>query len=385
MLKTIFTLDYEIHGNGDGSPRALMVEPTARLLRLFENYGARLTIMADVAEILKFREYAKVHGMDDYSYVRIVDQLREAVRCGHDVQMHIHSSYFNARHEQGCWKQDWSEYDFAGLRRERMREVVRLGKDFLESLLRPVREDYRCFVFRAANWSVSPSKNVVRALVENGIKIDTSVFKHGRREGLVNFDYAGACSEMIPWAADENDICASSENGKLMEFPIYSESRWLGAFVTPQRIYRALIGRLHKLSGHIGASPAAPAGAGKSRRNGMGKLDWLARRHAWKADFNQCSGRQLIRALERAEARYGSESADLPFVLIGHSKLFTRFNEWSLRPFLSFVASQPQRFGFGTFSDFGASDRNGSGKNPRLAGFRAVGKSCMANPQLIER
>ena len=52
MLKPIFTLDYEIHGNGDGCPYALMVEPTDRLLRLFEGFGAKLTIMADVAEIL---------------------------------------------------------------------------------------------------------------------------------------------------------------------------------------------------------------------------------------------------------------------------------------------------------------------------------------------
>ena len=28
MLKALFTLDYEIHGNGDGCPLALMVEPT---------------------------------------------------------------------------------------------------------------------------------------------------------------------------------------------------------------------------------------------------------------------------------------------------------------------------------------------------------------------
>jgi hypothetical protein len=33
----IFTLDYEIHGNGDGSPYQLMVEPTYRLMSLMEN------------------------------------------------------------------------------------------------------------------------------------------------------------------------------------------------------------------------------------------------------------------------------------------------------------------------------------------------------------
>jgi hypothetical protein len=78
----------------------------------------------------------------------------------------------------------------------------------------------------------------------------------------------------------------------------------------------------------------------------------LTRRHPWKADFNQCSGGQLIRALERAEAKYAGEKAELPFVLIGHSKIFTRLNERSLQPFLSFVQSRPDRFGFAKLAAF---------------------------------
>ncbi len=38
MKKLIFTLDYEIHGNGDGNPYELMVEPTYRLMNLLEEY-----------------------------------------------------------------------------------------------------------------------------------------------------------------------------------------------------------------------------------------------------------------------------------------------------------------------------------------------------------
>src|SRR5437660_11267833 len=133
MVRVIFTLDYEINGNGEGSSYDLMVEPTDRLLALFDQYGARLTIMADIGEILKFKEYAATHRQDDYHYQEIVAQLRRAVQTGHDVQLHIHSSYFNAKHDGRRWVQDWSEYDFAGLKADRMDEMVKLGKDFLES------------------------------------------------------------------------------------------------------------------------------------------------------------------------------------------------------------------------------------------------------------
>jgi hypothetical protein len=151
---------------------------------------------------------------------------------------------------------------------------------------------------------------------------------------------------------DEDDICAHSKNGQLLEFPIYSENRWLGAFLTPERIYRVCVSRLHRFKVSKDGAPAMPGASANPRpwvRRATPRLILL---HAWKADFNQCTGRQLIGALRRAEQDHGGAKLELPFVLIGHSKLFTRFNQWSLRPFLAYVARHPERFGFGRFGDF---------------------------------
>ena len=351
MLKAIFTLDYEIHGNGTGSPYTLMVEPTNRLLRQFDTYGAKLTIMADIGEILKFKQLAEEKGSDDYNFEAIARQLCDAIRRGHDVQLHIHSSYFNAYHENGHWVQDWSEYDFARLSWDRMNEMVRQGKEFLETLLRPVDPNYHCKIFRAANWSVCPSQDVISVLSSNGIKVDTSVFKYGQREGRVNFDYMAAFSPLVPWRTNKNDICAQSDNGELWEFPIYSEKRWIGAFLTLQRIYRVLLGRLHKFADSPDSLPVTKA-LPSQRNRYSSRWKGFTLKHAWKADFNQCGGQQLIEALERAEEEYASEKTVFPFVLIGHSKLFSRYNEWSLRPFLAHIAKHPERFSFGRFADF---------------------------------
>ncbi len=347
MLRVIFTLDYEIHGNGDGCPLKLMVEPTQRLLRLFDDYGAKLTIMADVAEILKFKEYKDEVGRDDYYYDAIVDQLRSPLPRGNDVQLHIHSSYFRAHHSQGCWHQDWSEYNFAGLPYDRMVWMVKAGKRFLENLLQPVDQEYRCLAFRAANWSVSPSKNVVNALIENNILIDTSVFKGGRRQGQVNFDYSNAYHHMQPWPASPDDICLYNSKSPLWEFPIYAEQRPVLAFLSFIRFYRALLGKLHKMPEiSLPRQDTQPI-----REVANQELPFFLRRHSWKADFNQCTGRQLIDALLRAE-RQTSATEDVPFVLIGHSKLFNSWNETALRPFLSFVSKQQARFKFDTFAYF---------------------------------
>jgi len=361
MLRIVFTLDYEIHGNGEGYPHDLMIEPTNRLLRLCDEYGAKLTIMADVAEILKFKEYKNRTGRDDYCYDAIVDQLRGAINTGHDVQLHIHSSYFNAGHDNGRWVQDWSEYNFAGLPYERMDWMVRIGKQFLETLLKPVDPLYRCVGFRAANWSVSPSTNVVRALVNNDIKIDTSIFKYGRRKGIVNFDYSQTYSPIVPWRVKKDDMSDRDDTSSLWELPIYSERRWIGAFVTLNRIFRAFMSLRHKVhqngrSSSQDGAHATPMGEGwlaavAPGTQGEGWLAALLQKHAWKADFNQCGSKQLINALHRASSKYDCrKDTVLPFVLIGHPKLFTKRNERSLAPFLAHCAQHPDQFGFDTLS-----------------------------------
>lgn len=356
MLQIIFTLDYEIHGNGDGCPRSLMVEPTDGLLRLFDEYGAKLTIMADVAEILKFKEYKEKVGRDDYYYDAIADQLRSALSRGHDVQLHIHSSYFGAHHDQGGWRQEWSEYNFAGLSYNRMVWMVRTGKEYLETLLRPVNQAYSCIAFRAANWSVSPSKNLVNALLENNILIDTSVFKGGCREGHVTFDYSNAHHNMRPWPASPDDICRYASNSRLWEFPIYAEQRHIGAFLSINRIYRILLGSFHVLPMPTTASRPAELPISENRKKSFA---WILKKNAWKADYNQCSGNQLINALQRAE-KQTKATENIPFLLIGHSKLFNSWNEVTLRPFLEYIFKHKTQFNFGTFAYFAKQINHGS-------------------------
>lgn len=353
MYNVIFTSDYEIHGSGTGSPHDLVVEPTTRMLDQLDRHGAKLTIMADAAELLKFKQWTATHSYDRFDWWPIADQLRRAVRTGHDVQLHIHSSYFNAFWDEPSarWAQDWSEYDLTALSYERLREMIRSGKQLLEETCRSARPDYECFAFRAANWSMQPSKAIVRALVDEGFRIDTSVWKHGRHDDLVHFDYSGAHGDLVPWPIDERDVCLRDPGGALFEFPIYTELRPLWVFLTANRLYRVVAQHLNPLPVPE-TEAAAPARTVRSLASRLlGKARLLLEKHPWKMDFNQCTGRQLIEGLRRAEARYGHGDVPLPFVLIGHSKTFTRHNERVLGPFLEYVADNPERYSFATFGD----------------------------------
>jgi hypothetical protein len=352
MYKVIFTSDYEIHGSGAGSPRALVVEPTTRMLDQLDRHGAKLTIMADAGELLRFKEWADTRGDDRFDWGAIAAQLRRAVATGHDAQLHLHSSYFNAvwSDERKRWMQDYGEYDLASLEGERLRAMIRAGRRLLEETCRPAKPDYECFAFRAANWSMHPSATIVRALVDEGFRVDTSVWKGGKYDDLVRFDYARAHSDLVPWPVDERDVCVRDPRGALFEFPIYTEPRRLWAFLTTNRLYRVAAQRLNPLPAPEANGSARPRGRSlvtRARRLATA----LVNKHPWKMDFNQCTGKQLVDGLRRVEQRYGHPDVPLPFVLIGHSKTFTRHNERTLRPFLEYVTARPDRYSFATFGD----------------------------------
>jgi hypothetical protein len=51
MIEVIFTLDYEIWGNGEGSLWNLVHEPAEKLSALFRDYHARLVMFIEAAEL----------------------------------------------------------------------------------------------------------------------------------------------------------------------------------------------------------------------------------------------------------------------------------------------------------------------------------------------
>lgn len=242
----IWTLDYEIHGNGDGNPMELMVEPTYRLMNLLEKYHQRLTIMADVAEILCFKRYLAETGRDDYHVAEIEEQLRDAIRRGHEVQLHIHSSYFKAVHNGHSFDQCIEEYNMAALPIERIDEMVTECIAYLENLLRPVKKDYKVWLFRAANWSMMPTENLYKVLVKNGITHDTSVFKGGVQGGNVCYDYREAYDNLFAYPASEKNINIKDERGELIELPIYTEMRPFWDFISVVRIFRMVRAKFHR-------------------------------------------------------------------------------------------------------------------------------------------
>lgn len=336
-----FTLDYEIHGNGDGNPYSLMIEPTGRLMPLLDQYGQRVTIMADVAEILAFKRYYEETGRDDFHFLEIENQLREAILRGHDVQLHIHSSWFKAEWTGKKWDQCIEEYNLAALPYERIDEMVGCCVSYLNSLLSPIRPDYKVWLFRAANWSMMPTSNIYQVLLKHGIKADTSVYKGGVQSGNVAYDYREACQQLLSYPADVrniNYIAPPDQEGFLTEYPIYTEMRSLAAFVTPIRLFRMVRARFHKHKKNTIIRDLGSTAHNEDNRHLTFRT--LFKRIPWKMDFNQATGKQLISAMKRIMSLNIKDRDYVDVVLIGHSKSFLKYNEKNFSRFLKWAVAQ---------------------------------------------
>ena len=329
-----FTLDYEIHGYGDGNPINLMVEPTYRLMDMLEQYNQRLTIMADVAEILCFHRYWQQTGRDDFHVQEIEQQLCDAIRRGHDVQLHIHSSYFKAEWNGDHFDQCIEEYNMAALSYERITEMVSQSVKYLEDLLQPIQSDYKVWLFRAANWSMMPTPILYKVLTEYGITHDTSVYKGGCQGGNVCYDYRNAYDNLLSYPASAKDINHYDTNGELIEMPIYTEMRPFWDFISPIRIFRMVRAKFHK---HKHQSQPQSVTADKNDNRKLSLRSFFVK-SPLKMDFNQVNGRGLIRMMKNIMRRAKQERIDhLDIVLIGHSKTFVPYNEKTLRPFLEWI------------------------------------------------
>lgn len=341
--RLLFTLDYEVHGNGDGNPLPLMVEPTSRLVKLLERYGQRVTIMADVAEILAFKRYYHETGRDDFHSIDIENQLREAVLRGHDVQLHIHSSWFKAEWNGKKWDQCMEEYNLAALSMERIDEMVGCCVDYLYGLLSSVCPDYKVWLFRAANWSMMPTGNLYQVLLRHGITADTSVYKGGVQSGNVSYDYRDAYHNLLSYPADAGNInhpAPASQQNFITEYPIYTEMRPFWSFFSFIRVFRMVRAKFHKHKRIASVSMEKRDEEIKRADNRKLSLKALFRKNPWKMDFNQATGTQLIAAMKRIMSLRIEDRDSVDVVLIGHSKSFLKYNEKSFTKFLKWIAAQ---------------------------------------------
>ncbi len=303
MLECIFTVDYEIYGNGQGSLRELIFEPALELKRVFDAAGAPLVVFVEAAEL----EILEVAGADP-AIGDVKAQVRGFYQQGHEIALHLHPQWYNAHRKNGSWMLDYSEYNLCLLPEERIEQIVQRG---IEYLRRVVGDP--AFVpasFRAGNWLFQPTATVARVLARHGLQADSSVFKGGVQHQH-RLDYRPAAANGWHWRFDR-DVNVADPTGPLVELPIFTEMVPFWRMLTGKRV-----GLQRK--GRPGGGTAAPSGARSQKTNRF--LDYLRWYYPMKFDFCRMTFAELTRMMQivlREDER--TPNTYKPIVSIGHTK-----------------------------------------------------------------
>lgn len=226
ILYLLFTADHEIFfGENYQTEKELLIDTTYRLMDILKHYGIPLTLMTDVCSIFRYREL----GMHDYPYL-MEEQLRYAMKTGHDVQLHLHPHWTYSMYTDGKWSFDQSRYrlhDFGFDENDKNSadSIISRGKNYLENLLQPIDPDYRCIAFRAGGWCLQPEKALIRSLLNHGMAIDTSVYKGGYQKNDTHYlDYRNVPKDTNWYIDPEIGLSKKGASG-ILEIPIGSISK----------------------------------------------------------------------------------------------------------------------------------------------------------------
>jgi hypothetical protein len=236
MINLILTFDYELFGDGTGDVFGDLIEPMEKILVLCDRYQIKTTIFFEIVEYLKLKgEWDKGNKMDytENPVAAIENQIRKAALAGHDIQLHLHPQWANAKYDNDRWGLDfdnWRLGDFHGYEGYAVTDLLRDGKAVLEDLIRHVLPEYKCIALRAGGYNVMPSAEVYEAMKELGLKIDSSIYPGGYENGkLSRYDYRDVSSELDYWWADEADMRkVSVDKQEIVEVPVFALSipRW---------------------------------------------------------------------------------------------------------------------------------------------------------------
>lgn len=303
MIELIFTIDYEIYGNGTGSLNDLVYEPARRLKNLFQEYNARFVAFVEVAELEKI----EAHGTDP-AIDRVKQQIRDFHRDDFEIALHLHPQWSNARYETGGWALDLSEYNLCTLPKTRIAEIVRSSLAYLRHVV-----DQPALIplsFRAGNWLFQPTQTAAAVLAENGIRIDSSVFKGGFQRNQC-LDYRRALKNGYYWPFSR-DVNHADPTGPWIEMPIHTDMVPIWKMRTSKRM---------AFTNQFGIADRT------TRQRLTRTFDFLRFLYPRKLDFCRMTLDELTSTMDKLIRQdRGDPESYRPVVAIGHTKDLNDFD-----------------------------------------------------------
>ncbi len=180
--------DWELRGDGSGSPRDIQFKTLNRLIDVYDQFGIKGTFNVEVMQQLYHLKFSTQHSELAEIASEWESVVKAAYRRGHDIQLHLHPQWIDATYQGGKWQliSDWA---ITNHNQATVGKLVSEGINYLHNLLRPINPDYRCVSYRGGSWSFAPSDFLVQVLSRNNILFDMSIVRGLFRQNTLHVDY----------------------------------------------------------------------------------------------------------------------------------------------------------------------------------------------------
>ena len=314
-MKTLLTFDYEVYfGARTGSVERCLLDPTDALARVAAKHGAPLVFFVDAGYLLALRREMRRDPALRPAHDAVCRQLTDLSRRGHELQLHVHPHWEDARWVDGAWKLDLARYALHSFAPDEIGDIVRRYLEALRDLGGPQAGR----AFRAGGWVIQPFDRVRAALSQAGVAIDSTVYRGGHRASAVQpYDFRGA-PQRSRWRF-EHDPLVPDEAGTFLEVPIASREL-APAFFWRLALAKKAGGARHRA---FGDGEAIAMDGGDLARKLTAPSTSVVSLDGYKASL-----------VEEAADDYRSRGME-DFVVIGHPKALTPYSLERLDRFLA--------------------------------------------------
>ena len=230
MAKNIvLTIDYEVFlGEDTGNLREVLIAPTYKLMEILRLNGSKMTVFWDIMHYDALCRWSKEYPQLKEEKLLIEQQIKDLVAEGHDVQMHLHPHWLDAKFNGERWIFDYSRFSLHKYNPDKDEKDVNTiygcvlqMKHLMEEVICSVKPDYHVITYRAGGYLIEPFEDLADAFKAAGITKDSSVCPGlVKRTTIYPYDFKGYPNR-LSYRFGKSPRHSES-NGEFVECPVYT-------------------------------------------------------------------------------------------------------------------------------------------------------------------
>ncbi|MBY0427559.1 MAG: hypothetical protein K2Q22_18125, partial [Cytophagales bacterium] len=259
---------------------------------------------------IQLKKYSEKYPNLQEDYKSVTNQIIKLCKLGHECALHIHPHWEDSIHDGQKWIINSSRYKLKDFEVQEAQVLFKKYADFLWQITGNHSPSYR-----AGGWCIQPFVHIKNAFIENGIKIDSTVFIGGKNQKRSYYYDFTNCPSATKWKFN-NDLTKEIVDGQFIEIPISS------------RIYSPLFFWRLYILGRLFPKIHKPIGNGRPISDGGSKLEILTKYSLKPISSDGYFASSLLNSLSKIEKK-GNE-----MVVIGHPKACTLYSLKKLDEFI---------------------------------------------------